>query len=191
MTCLGLFRLGGRRRFARPAACLLSVLALAGCGGGYAEYGQHTSMTCVPYARQVSGLPLSGDAWQWWGAAAGRYAESNQPVPGAILVFRRTNRLSSGHLAVVTSVVAPRKVLVTQANWLPYRITSAQPVLDVSPGNDWSAVRVWWPPSGSWGVTVYPTYGFILPAPASPGVGPGMRQGVPVAAAFTGSPSGC
>jgi hypothetical protein len=64
---------------------------------------------------------------------------------------------------------------VTQANWLPYRITSEQPVLDVSSSNDWSAVQVWWPPSHNWGVTVYPTYGFILPAPAGP------RQGVPIA----------
>jgi surface antigen len=64
-------------------------------------------------------------------------------------------------------VVSERQVLVTQANWLPYRITSNQPVLDVSPGNDWTAVRVWWPPAHGWGTTVYPTYGFILPAPVS------------------------
>jgi hypothetical protein len=159
------------------------LLAVAGCGGGrYASYGQSTPMTCVPYARQVSGLPLSGDAWQWWSAAQGRYAESNRPVPGAILVFRRTGRLSSGHLAVVTAVVSNRQVLVTQANWLPYRITDGQPVVDVSPGNDWSAVRVWWPPSDRLGMTIYPTYGFILPAPASPfPVTPGARQGVPIA----------
>jgi hypothetical protein len=57
-------------------------------------------------------------------------------------------------------------------------------VLDVSPGNDWSAVRVWWPPSGGWGMTVYPTYGFILPQPAPTGAGTpvaygGMRCAVP------------
>jgi hypothetical protein len=49
-------------------------------------------------------------------------------------------------------------------------------VLDVSPGNDWSAVRVWWPPSQAWGVTVYPTYGFIQPHPAG-------AQGTPIAQA--------
>jgi surface antigen len=168
--------LRGRGRLGLAAVSLLSLLALAGCGGSrYASYGQGTTMTCVPYARQVSGLSLSGDAWQWWGAAQSRYAEDDRPAPGAILVFRRTGRLSSGHLAVVTSVVSRRQVLVTQANWLPYRITSEQPVLDVSSSNDWSAVQVWWPPSHNWGVTVYPTYGFILPAPAGP------RQGVPIA----------
>lgn len=144
----------------------VSCLALAGCGGGYGSYGQATSMTCVPYARAVSGLPLRGDAWQWWRAAQGRYAEASTPVPGSVLVFRRTNRLPSGHLAVVSDVVSGRKVIVTQANWVPYRITDNQPVMDVSPGNDWSAVRVWWPPSHAWGVTVYPTYGFIQPRPA-------------------------
>lgn len=183
----------GQGRYGLAALSALLLLALAGCGGGrYASYGQSTPMTCVPYARQVSGMPLSGDAWQWWGAAQGRYAESTQPLPGSILVFRRTGRLSSGHLAVVTSVVSSRQVMVTQANWLPYRITSGQPVVDVSPGNDWSAVRVWWPPSHALGITVYPTYGFILPAGA-PYPGPsGPRQGVPVAAAF-GAPSlaGC
>jgi hypothetical protein len=158
----------------RPLAIGL-LLGLTACGGGYARYGQSTPYTCVPYARQVSGLPLSGDAWQWWDAAQGRYAESPAPARGSVLVFRRTSRLPSGHLAVVSAITSPRRILVTQANWLPYRITNDQPVLDVSPGNDWSAVRVWWPPAGQWGQTVYPTFGFILPQPAAaplPGTAP-------------------
>lgn len=164
------------------AGLICSLLfGLTACGGGgYAAYGQATAMTCVPYARAVSGMPLQGDAWQWWGAAQGRYAEASAPTPGSVLVFRRTGRLPSGHLAVVSSIVSGRQVIVTQANWLPYRITSNQPVLDVSPGNDWTAVRVWWPPARAWGVTVYPTYGFIQPRP--PGGGPG----VPVAEASDG-----
>jgi hypothetical protein len=67
-------------------------------------------------------------------------------------------------------VLSGRRVLVTQANWLPYRITSNQPVMDVSPDNDWTAVRVWWPPVRNWGTTVYPTDGFIQTAPANPPV---------------------
>jgi surface antigen len=127
-------------------------------------------MTCVPYARAVSHLPMSGDAWVWWDEARNRFVETDAPAPGGVLVFRRTDRLPSGHLAVVSAVLSDRRVLVTQANWLPYRITRDQPVLDVSPGNDWTAVRVWWPPANGWGTTVYPTYGFILPAavPAAP-----------------------
>jgi surface antigen len=147
-----------------PWLTLSSMLALAGCGGGHASYGRPTSMSCVPYARQVSGLAVSGDAWQWWDAAQGRYAEAKVPSQGSVLVFRQTRRLPSGHLAVVSSILSPRRIIVTQANWVPYRVTDDQPVLDVSPLNDWTAVRVWWPPSNAWGVTVYPTYGFILPA---------------------------
>ncbi|WP_419757204.1 CHAP domain-containing protein [Acidisoma sp.] len=146
---------------------LLVLCLLTGCGGGYASYGPATAMTCVPYARSITRLPLDGDAWAWWDEARGRYVESDVPTPGAVLVFRRTGRLPSGHLAVVSAVLSDRRVLVTQANWLPYRITSNQPVLDVSPQNDWTVVRVWWPPVHGWGATVYPTNGFILTIPVS------------------------
>ena len=154
-------------RQAPPWLRLLALSCLTGCGGNYAAYGPATAMTCVPYARVVTGLRLDGDAWAWWVEARGRYSESDVPAPGAVLVFQRTGRLPSGHLAVVSAVLSDRRVLVTQANWLPYRITSNQPVLDVSPDNDWTAVRVWWPPVHSWGMTVYPTDGFILPTPAA------------------------
>jgi len=40
-------------------------------------------------------------------------------------------------------------------------VTEDQPVIDVSTLNDWSEVRVWWPPSGQMGITPYPTYGFV------------------------------
>ena len=43
---------------------------------------------------------------------------------------------------------------------------------------DWSAVRVWWPPSHAWGVTVYPTYGFIQPRPAGLQNAPIAQMGV-------------
>jgi surface antigen len=84
-----------------------------------------------------------------------------------VLVFQRSDRLPSGHLAVVSSVLSNRELLVTHANWVPDRITNDQPVLDVSPANDWTDVRVWWPPVHGWGRTVYPTDGFILMAPAA------------------------
>jgi hypothetical protein len=65
--------------------------------------------------------------------------------------------------AVVSSVISERTILVTQANWVAHRVTEDMPVMDVSPANDWSAVRVWWPPSGQMGSRHYPTWGFILP----------------------------
>ncbi|MCQ8242020.1 CHAP domain-containing protein [Rhizosaccharibacter radicis] len=135
---------------------LSALLLLAGCGGGGPQ--------CGPYARSVTGLPLSGPAAGWWAQSDGRFAHSARPRPGAVLVFRRTGRLPDGHVSVVRAVVARRRIMVEHANWEPGRIDRAVPVTDVSPGNDWSLVRVWWAPSRRMGRTIYPTFGFILPA---------------------------
>src|SRR4051794_106547 len=32
---------------------------------------QAGGISCVPYARQVSGIMVTGNAWQWWNNAAG------------------------------------------------------------------------------------------------------------------------
>jgi len=61
----------------------------------------------------------------------------------------------------VSHVISSREILVTQANWVRHRVTEDQPVIDVSPGNDWSQVRVWWPPSSQMGTSNYPAFGFI------------------------------
>jgi surface antigen len=152
----------------RRAACLtLACLALAGCGGprleSPANFGSPTHLSCVPYARAVSGIQLSGDAWEWWNAAAGLYPRTQVPAPGAVLVFAPHGSMSVGHLAVVTALEGPREILVTQSNWLPHRIEHDQPVLDVSYDNDWTQVRVWYEPAHEMGSNIYPTYGFILP----------------------------
>ncbi|MFT8245069.1 CHAP domain-containing protein [Roseomonas sp. BN140053] len=121
--------------------------------------------SCVPFARERSGIRLGGDAWQWWDAAAGRYARGGPPRPGSVLVFARTARLRDGHLSVVTEVISDREVRVDHANWasggLKGRVALDQAVIDVSPGNDWSAVRVWYPPIGAVGNTVFPALGFV------------------------------
>jgi hypothetical protein len=80
-----------------------------------------------------------------------------------LLVFRRTRRLPSGHVAVVSAVLSRREIMVTQANWVHHRISEDQPVVDVSDRGDWSLVRVWWPPSREMGVSDYPAFGFIRP----------------------------
>src|ERR1700760_1919724 len=36
-------------------------------------------MSCVPYARQVSGIKVAGNAWQWWNNSEGLYARGDQP----------------------------------------------------------------------------------------------------------------
>jgi hypothetical protein len=159
----------------RRGCCLGGAsLALAGCGtsrapriAGVPEPGGWQDMSCVPYARARSGLNLRGDAWQWWDAAAGRYARSRAPETGSVLVLARTLRLGSGHLAVVSRVVSAREIRVDHANWASGsargRVAEGQPVLDVSPGNDWSLVRVWYPRIADYGGTVFPAHGFILP----------------------------
>ncbi len=150
----------------RVRAALLCLL-LAACAVPRLEspshFGTPTRLTCVPYARAVSGIQLSGDAYKWWDEAAGVYPRSQVPHRGAVLVFAPHGGMSVGHLAVVTAVKGKRKILVTQSNWLPHRIEHGQPVVDVSPRNNWTEVRVWYEPAHALGRTTYPTYGFILP----------------------------
>ncbi len=144
----------------------LVALLLSACGSGQrtaGSVGASTALECAPFARQVSGIQLYGEAYSWWDQAAGHYGRSANPMPGGVLVFRRSARLGSGHVSVVDRVVSSREVAVTQANWVHRRITRNEPVIDVSSDNDWSEVRVWWAPSRTLGTTVYPTYGFIAP----------------------------
>ena len=149
-------------------AALLGVLGLAACGsgGGRPATGASTALECVPFARQVSGIQLYGDAHTWWDQAAGQYERGAEPVRGGVLVFRRTGRLAHGHVSVVSDVVSSREIKVTQANWVHRRIGRDEPVVDVSPAGDWSAVRVWWAPTHALGATVYATYGCIAPSRA-------------------------
>lgn len=136
--------------------------------GEQALYGDgvyHGWMECVPYARQVSGIELTGDAYLWWNEAAGRYQRGQMPAPGSVLNFRNNGRMRLGHVAVVTEVVNRRQILVTQANWggpgfVSGGISTGISVIDVSPDNDWTAVRVALGHSSDYG-SVYPTYGFI------------------------------
>lgn len=172
---------GGRRRFwgDRPAMdrrgmlSLAGLLPLAACGTGRVpappapQAGADGEMSCVPYARMRTGVSLRGDARDWWDAAAGRYARSRRPHTGSLLVLAGTRRLPSGHVAVVSRVVSAREIRVDHANWASGaargQIALDQPVRDVSAANDWSLVRVWYPPIGDFGTTAFPAHGFILP----------------------------
>ncbi len=159
-----------RSLFALPAA-----LAASACASRAPQTPSPESTTvtppvplsCVPFARALSGVELAGDAQEWWQRASGRYRRSAVPEPGAVLVLRATRRLPQGHLAVVVRRTGPRELLVSHANWGsgPQRgaVHLNQRVLDVSPLNDWTAVRVWHPESNALGVTVFPAHGFILP----------------------------
>ena len=140
----------------------------------YASYGHHrhfasaqfhhSYLQCVPYAREVSHIDLSGDAFLWWAEAAGRYARGDSPVQGAVLNFRPIRRMPLGHVAVVTAVIDSRTIMVTQANWIPGTITNDVTVEDVSDNNDWSQVQVELGDGEKVGAS-YPTYGFIYNQP--------------------------
>ncbi|HEY0181802.1 MAG TPA: CHAP domain-containing protein [Rhodopila sp.] len=125
-------------------------------------------ISCVPYARQVSGIMVTGNAWQWWQNAQGLYARGNRPEPGSVLNFRANGRMRLGHVAVVTQVVNPRQVIVDHANWPGAAarggVSHGVTVVDVSEANNWSAVRVELGRGGQFG-SVYPTYGFIYNRP--------------------------
>jgi surface antigen len=158
----------------RASAALAALLLLAACGG--ASRGPPGAdaasgpWSCVPYARARSGIPLRGDAWTWWDAAAGLYERGRAPRNGSVLVLARTSRLPQGHLAVVSRVVSAREVRVDHANWASGaakgRVARDQPVMDVSPANDWSLVRVWLPRINDWGASNYPSHGLVHSAAA-------------------------
>ena len=133
----------------------------------YASFGrQHVAgISCVPFARSESGIALSGNAATWWDEAEGRYARGNAPEAGSVLNFRANASMHLGHVAVVRDVVNTRQIEIDQANWWGPgggrgRVSRDVAVIDVSPHNDWTAVRVALGNSGSFG-SVYPTYGFI------------------------------
>lgn len=150
-------------------AILFLVLALAACGSGprtgpnLAAAYSYPGLSCAPFARALTGLALHGDAADWWGEASGRYARTRTPEVGGVLVFRRSGRLPSGHVSVVSAVLDDRHIHVIQANWVPDELDEDQLVVDVSPYNDWSEVRVWYPPIDQMGTHAYATYGFIVP----------------------------
>jgi surface antigen len=141
------------------------------------------AIQCVPYAREASGLQLKGDAWQWWNAAAGVYERGRNPREGGVLVFSRQGNMRHGHVSVVTRVVSNRVVLVDHANWAPVRtrgrgeVTTNVSVIDVSPNNDWSQVRVWYAAIGDYGHRVYRTDGFVWqPGTVHGGKKPAIQQ---------------
>jgi surface antigen len=126
-------------------------------------------ISCVPYAREVSGIKVVGNAWQWWEKASGVYARGDRPEVGSVLNFRSNGRMRLGHVAVVTEVINPREVVVDHANWPTGggrggRVSHDVAVVDVSEANNWSAVRVELDRDGTFG-SVYPTYGFIYNRP--------------------------
>ena len=156
-------------RFALVVSCGLMMAAPAA-----AQFWQ-----CAPYAREISGIDIHGNANTWWSQAEGHYARGHAPQVGAVLAFEATRRMRVGHVAMVSKVVSDREVLLTHANWSRRGgIERDVRAVDVSAAGDWSMVKVWYGPQGDLGTSAYPTKGFIysgrapagdtLDAPAQP-----------------------
>jgi surface antigen len=148
---------------------LLVALSLGACasdertGPNLGAARSYPGLNCAPFARELTGLVLRGDAADWWDEASGLYARASTPRVGGVLVFRRSGRLPHGHVSVVSRLLDDRHIHVIQANWVPGELDVDQLVVDISRYNDWSAVRVWYPPTNQMGIHNYATYGFVLP----------------------------
>jgi surface antigen len=142
-----------------------SLPALASSGGN-----------CVAYARDVTGIQLDGNAASWWPHAQGHYDRGQTPSVGAVLVFKPYAGMHVGHVAVVSKVLGPREILVDQANWVRGRVTKAMSVVDASPLNDWTSVKVQF--AGTHG-RANPTYGFIYPHDVPAGLGTAVAEAQP------------
>jgi len=126
-------------------------------------------LQCVPYVRAHSQVKIYGDAAEWWDKATGLYARSEVPQLGSVLVLTGYAGPRHSHVAVVTAMVSSREIRVDHANWLnDGAIFTNDPVVDVSPDNDWSQVKVYNERTGAWGVRIYLVQGFIGPSRDNP-----------------------
>ena len=157
---------------AATLALACAPVALGAAGDDFAISGDTPGdlpyLQCVPYARQVSGIRIFGDAHTWWDQAAGKYARGTRPKPGAVMSFRPYGNMRLGHVAAVSRVIDSRTVLLRHSNWSLIggrrgQIEDDVRAIDVSEANDWSEVRVWFAPIAGLGTTHWPLNGFIYP----------------------------
>lgn len=185
----------GRLLLAAMLACAVQAAPLAAdnivlddssvSGGGGSALPPY--LQCVPYARQVSGIMIFGDAHTWWDQAEGHYARGTTPRVGAVMTFSPHGGSTLGHVAAVSKIVDSRTILIRHANWSPIngrrgQIEDDVRAIDVSPDNDWSEVRVWYAPIQAMGSTHWPVQGFIYKARPKKGELPALARPVLAAA---------
>ncbi len=145
---------------------------------------------CVRTLRSISDFEIRGDAWTWWNTAASQYERDQRPALGSVLVFKRSQRLGRGHVSLVSHII-DRRTIEVDHSWLDGRgLRRNMRVVDVSPRNDWSAVRVWHEPSDQLGLRVYTTYGFILPEGEEADVRQANSRGAGIGSTFAVAPQG-
>ena len=114
----------------------------------------YEGLQCVPFARALTGVTIFGDAHTWWGQAEGKYERGNKPKVGAVMAFIPHGNMRLGHVAAVRKILDKRTLLISHANWstidgMRGHIEEDVRVVDVSDGNDWSRVRVWYTPNSA------------------------------------------
>lgn len=171
--------------FSTPLVAAMLIIPVAQAQALY------EGLQCVPYARQLSGVQIFGDAHTWWGQAQGKYARGNAPKIGAVLAFKPFGKMQLGHVAAVSKILDNRTLLISHANWSTINgqrghIENNVQVIDVSERNDWSRVRVWYTPIGALGTTEWPTHGFIYPDKAPKSMPP---AGAPIQYATKPTPA--
>ena len=139
---------------------LLACMAVAP-GAAHAQ-----TIQCAPFARIFSGIQLFGAAASWWNQSVGKYLRGSSPAIGSVMVFKAIGSMRSGHVATVTDIVSDRVIKITHANWSVINGRRGQvernvTVVDASPNNDWTQVKVWFAPIGKVGNKAYPVNGFI------------------------------
>ena len=155
--------------------CALAASSLSACAVtqfGDAKATGHYVLTpeqCVPYARDVSGINIHGNAGTWWNKGKTLYDRGHYPEVGSVLVLAQTRKMPYGHVAVVTKILDNRHIDVTHSDWGDDMITrrviySKMRVEDISRNNDWSLVHFWNYDHDCYGFP-YPAKGFIYPHP--------------------------
>jgi surface antigen len=136
------------------------ALSAVAFGIGFSQPATAQSWQCVTFARSITDFSIRGNAHTWWHQAAGRYERGQTPQAGAILAMKANASSRLGHVAVVREVVSPRELRIDHANWTRRGAVERNArVIDVSPNNDWSQVRVSF--GAGMGNRVNPVYGFI------------------------------
>ena len=111
-------------------------------------------------------VDIHGDAYTWWGQAKGHYARGFAPKLGAVMALQPHGNSRLGHVAAVSRIIDDRTILIRHANWSLIhgrrgQIEDNVRAVDVSPGNDWSEVRMWYAPIHALGGSHWPVQGFI------------------------------
>lgn len=129
------------------------------------KHGRSHIIQCVAYVHSASDFKIHGDAKYWWGRAAGLYERGSIPEKDAVLAFKPVRRMRLGHVAIVNRIIDSRTITINQAHWGENRVVHDVKVIDISPKNNWSAVRVELAHNkGNYG-SIYPTHGFIYHRP--------------------------